>query len=211
MAQDPRLNDLLKWSIQNQDGPDGTPAANRTPLDPKLLEALFGGPSEAELMKAAMDLITSTDPEVTLEAKLTAFDNFEQLIENLDNANNIANLELWTPLLGCLAHENAELRKMAAWCVGTAVQNNIKSQEKLLAMNGIPKLIDMALNDAEDTAVRRKAIYALSSATRNYQAAMDSCTAELEKRGHKHGKIDSMNMDAVDTVMNSLKKIAGTS
>ncbi|CAI4210388.1 unnamed protein product [Parascedosporium putredinis] len=184
MAQDPRLSNLLKWSIQNQSAPDGTPPETRTPLDPSLLAALFGGPSEAELMKTAMEAITSEDPEVTLESKLVAFDNFEQLIENLDNANNIANL---------------------------AVQNNIKSQEKFLAMNGIPKIIDIILDDKEDTAVRRKAIYALSSATRNYQAAMDLCTGELEKRGYTHGTVDSMNMDAVDVVMNSLKEIAGTS
>ena len=212
MASDKRLNDLLKWSIQNQETPDGAaaPASERTPLDPKLLEALFGGPSEPELMKAAMEVITSSDPEVTLESKLTAFDNFEQLIENLDNANNLANLELWTPLLGCLEHNESEMRKMAAWCVGTAVQNNIKSQEKLLAMGGIPKLIDAVLSDEEDKTVRRKAIYALSSACRNYQPAMDVCTTELDKRGHSHGTIDSLDMDAVDVVMNALKSIAGT-
>lgn len=211
MAQDPRLSNLLKWSIQNQSAPDGTPPETRTPLDPSLLAALFGGPSEAELMKTAMEAITSEDPEVTLESKLVAFDNFEQLIENLDNANNIANLGLWTPLISCLGHGEADIRRMAAWCIGTAVQNNIKSQEKFLAMNGIPKIIDIILDDKEDTAVRRKAIYALSSATRNYQAAMDLCTGELEKRGYTHGTVDSMNMDAVDVVMNSLKEIAGTS
>jgi len=172
------------------------------------MAALFGGPSEADLMKAAMEVITSTDPEVTLETKLTAFDNFEQLIESLDNANNMTSLSLWEPLLSCLAHEVQELRRMAAWCVGTAVQNNVKSQERLLAHGGIPTLVEMAMNDGEDKAVRRKAVYALSSAVRNYQPAMDVCSTELRKRGKDHGNIDAEDMDVVDAVMNALKEEA---
>lgn len=203
---DKNLNKLLAWSLENQDGYEGP--KNQGQLDPELLKSLFGGPSEADLMKAAMENITSTDPEVTLESKLTAFDNFEQLIESIDNANNIANLSLWTPLLGCLAHEEAEIRRMAAWCVGTAVQNNAQSQEKLLAMGGIPTLVSMAVDDAEDKAVRKKAIYALSSASRNYQPAMDVCVEELGKKGHVHGKVTADDMDSVDTVMNPLKEAA---
>ena len=76
---DKNLNKLLAWSLENQDGYEGP--KNQGQLDPELLKSLFGGPSEADLMKAAMENITSTDPEVTLESKLTAFDNFEQLIE----------------------------------------------------------------------------------------------------------------------------------
>ncbi|TDZ22413.1 Hsp70 nucleotide exchange factor fes-1 [Colletotrichum sidae] len=216
---DKNLNELLKWSIQNQtpaqDG-DGTAAAAAAPtgpagntLSPEALAALFGGgPSDAELMKASMDTVTSTDPEITLESKLVAFDNFEQLIESLDNANNMAKLALWTPLLGCLAHEEQDIRRMAAWCVGTAVQNNEPSQERLLAMGdaGIPALVSLATGDGEDQAVRRKAVYALSSAVRNYQPAMDVLTADLAKKGvRESGKVDAVNMDEVDKVMDDLK------
>lgn len=201
---DPNLSKLLKWSIENQDDYSG-PKTERE-LDPKLLASLFGGPSEADLMKAAMECITSDDPEVTLESKLTAFDNFEQLIESIDNANNIANLSLWTPLLDCLAHDESEIRRMAAWCVGTAVQNNVKSQERLLAMGGIPTLVNMALDEQEDKGVRKKSVYALSSACRNYQPAMDLCTDHLAQKGRDHGKIDAEDMSAVDAVLNPIKE-----
>lgn len=80
-------------------------------------------------MKESMAAILS--PEITLSNKLVAFDNFEQLIESLDNANNMEPLGLWTPLVDLLGNEEAELRKMAAWCVGTAVQNNVQSQERV--------------------------------------------------------------------------------
>lgn len=38
---------------------------------------------------------------------------------------------MWTPLVGVLGDEEGELRLMAAWCVGTAVQNNEKAQERV--------------------------------------------------------------------------------
>jgi hsp70-interacting protein len=70
-----------------------------------------------------------------LEDRITAFDNFEQLIENLDNANNLEALNLWIPLIEQLENKEVELRRFAAWCIGTAVQNNIKTQEKVSLSN----------------------------------------------------------------------------
>jgi len=215
-----KLNELLKWSIEAQTNPDGTvveaPAEGNTTtttrrqLDPEVMAALFGGPSEAELMKAAMEVIHSSDPEVTLENKLIAFDNFEQLIESLDNANNLENLSLWTPLISLLEHEEEEIRRYAAWCIGTSVQNNAKTQERLLAMGGIPKLVQVATKKDESEANRRKAVYALSSAVRNYQPAMDAAAEHLAEAGHAllaggDKKVDAANMDAVDEIMDWLK------
>lgn len=71
----------------------------------------------------------------TLDNKEQAFDNLEQLIENLDNANNLENLKLWNPLIGQLSSPESSLRYMAAWVCGTAVQNNLKSQESVCYFN----------------------------------------------------------------------------
>ncbi|KAI1175452.1 nucleotide exchange factor Fes1-domain-containing protein [Nemania sp. FL0916] len=236
---DRNLNDLLRWSIENTaTGPDGTTdqAPPRSTLNPEALAALMGGPSDADLMRESMAAILSTDPQITLESKLTAFDNLEQLIESLDNANLLSKLGLWTPLLQCLAHDEDEIRLMAAWCVGTAVQNNEPSQERLVALGGVEMLVQMAVGKRlpppvststvdggqreegenaageETKSVRRKALYALSSAVRNYQPAMDVCTAELQRQGQDanvggDGKsVDATNMDAVDVVINGLKE-----
>lgn len=218
---DKNLNELLKWSIQASTAsgenttindataaaPSNGTAASTSQLDPELIAALLGGPSDAELMQQSMAAINS--PDVPVSEKLVAFDNFEQLIESLDNANNMSTLNLWTPLLDQLRNpDDSELRRYAAWCVGTAVQNNEKSQERLLAAGGLPRLVGVAVDGAEKEDVRRKAVYALSSACRNYQPAMDVVTAELEKKGAREegkGKVDATNMDAVDEVMNGLK------
>ncbi|KAI0398067.1 nucleotide exchange factor Fes1-domain-containing protein [Xylariaceae sp. FL0594] len=234
---DKNLNELLKWSIENSTRADDTTESTNAPrstLTPELMAALMGGPSDAELMVASMQAIQSDDPEISLSSKVTAFDNLEQLIESLDNANLLSKLGLWTPLLECLAHPEAEIRKMAAWCTGTAVQNNEPCQERLVAHGGVERLVRMTIGhrlppaaadsatkdggeeyDAgsgeETSEVRRKAIYALSSAVRNYQPAMDACAAELRRRGHTdlvgedHKSIDASNMDDVDAVISGLK------
>jgi len=210
---DPRLNELLKWSIEQSDATRNDPNAPppKTQLTPELMASLMGGPSDADLMRASMEIITSDNAEeVSLDDKLVAFDNFEQLIENLDNANNIANLSLWTPLLEQLKHDEREMRKMAAWCVGTAVQNNEKTQERLLAVGGVPMLVDLATKEDEPVDVRRKAVYALSSAVRNSQPAMDLFSEELTKKGHKTDKVDATSMEAVDEVVNGLREKIGT-
>lgn len=208
---DERMNKLLRWGIENS--PDGLemPAEDEKPksnLTPELIEAIMGGPSEADLMKASMEIITSPDEEVSLENKLIAFDNFEQLIESLDNANNMHNLKLWEPLLQQLQHKEADIRKMSAWCVGTAVQNNEKTQECLHAAGGVKPIVELAVAEAESEAVRRKAIYALSSAIRNYQPALDSAVEELATKGHAYEKVDAQDMDAVDTIINGLRNKA---
>ena len=103
---------------------------------------------------------------------------------------------------------------MAAWCVGTAVQNNVSSQERLLASNGIEKLVKVATGKEEGSATRRKACYAISSAVRNYQPAMDVLVKALgEVEGWKgseeiQGDIDATDMDAVDVVIGRLREEA---
>lgn len=203
---DPGLNSLLQWGIQNSEGnqqtqSDGVPPP-RNLLNEQALRSLMGGPSDADLMKEAMHVIRN--PESTPESKMTAFDNFEQLIESLDNANNLEPLALWTPLIELLSSPEADLRRMAAWCVGTAVQNNLKSQERFLAMNGIPILCRVAHEDP-DKAVRRKAVYALSSEVRNYQPAMDEASKCLPKDITGPDHVSAEDMDLLDAIMTKLR------
>ncbi|KAK3169551.1 hypothetical protein OEA41_008935 [Lepraria neglecta] len=209
---DPGMNQLLKWSIENSASasadPTSTtdPKAERSsgrPINADALNSLFGGPSDADLMKQSMAAILSL--EITLENKLIAFDNFEQLIENLDNANNMENLGLWQPLVGLLGSDEAQLRMYAAWCVGTAVQNNEKSQSSLLAGDAIPTLVKLSTEDSDEQ-VRRKAIYALSSEVRNYQPGLDKAVKALPKGFAPEGAIDAADMEAVDRVIGQLRE-----
>ncbi|KAJ6134241.1 Hsp70 nucleotide exchange factor fes1 [Penicillium sp. IBT 18751x] len=207
---DPSMNKLLKWSVtnsqqQNEDGTATAPNPTDQPrgnLTPDMINALFGGPTEADLMKAAMEVLHSDESD--LENKLIAFDNFEQLIEGIDNANNLEPLGLWTPLVQLLKHEEPDLRRYAAWCIGTAVQNNEKAQDKLVVLNAIPTLANMAISDPNALA-RKKSIYALSSAVRNYQPALNELVKALPE-GYSAEKVDSGDMEAVDAIMEKLRE-----
>jgi len=204
-GMDPGLNELLKWSVENSEaGRDpNKPATEPKGLSADAIRSLMGGPSDADLMKEAMAIIVSE--ETTEDSKMTAFDNLEQLIENLDNANNLEPLGLWTPLLGQLDSPAADMRKMAAWCIGTAVQNNVKSQERLLAMNGIPKLCNVAVKD-ENQQVRRKAVYALSSSVRNYQPSMNEAVKNLPSSMVGPDQVSATDMDVIDAIMAKLRE-----
>ncbi|CAG8929270.1 unnamed protein product [Penicillium salamii] len=205
---DPEMNKLLKWSVTNSqasagaDGEGSAPNATEAAktMTPEMLSRLFGGPSDADLMRAAIEVVN--DPETDLENKLIAFDNFEQLIEGIDNANNLEPMGLWTPLVQLLKHEETEIRRYAAWAIGTAVQNNPKAQDKLVLLNSIPDLVTLATTDANQ-ATRKKAVYALSSAVRNYQPAMNELNKSLPE-GYPT-ETDAGDMDAVDAVMDKLR------
>ncbi|KAI9793344.1 MAG: hsp70 nucleotide exchange factor fes1 [Peltula sp. TS41687] len=209
---DPRMNELLKWGIQNSDSNNNnntqaTPT-HHAPPDTEALSALFGGPSEADLMKEAMSAITSSN--TPLADKLIAFDNFEQLVENMDNANNMTPLQLWEPLIDQMQSDEAELRRMAAWCLGTAVQNNIRAQEHILGLGALPHLVALALDD-EDEKVRRKALYALSSAVRNCQPALNAMmeSLPLDMRDSSGEVIpDATDMDKVNDLVGRLRERA---
>ncbi|KAI9697975.1 MAG: hsp70 nucleotide exchange factor fes1 [Candelina mexicana] len=209
---DANMNQLLKWSIENSEATRNDPTAVTDPkaerpsgrgINAEALASLMGGPSDADLMREAMAAILSTD--ISLHNKLVAFDNFEQLIETIDNANNMESLGLWTPLVQQLESEEAELRKMAAWCVGTAVQNNVKAQDRLVVLGAIPTLVKLAVHDPSQ-AVRRKAIYALSSEVRNFQLGLDKVLAALPEELGDTKKLDAGDMDGIDEIMEKLRE-----
>jgi hsp70-interacting protein len=208
---DPGLSELLKWSVEHSTTSqnEGTASENvEAPrgLSAQALQTLLGGPSDADLMRAAMSTITSSDPEITLPAKVVAFDNFEQLLENIDNANNLGPLDLWDPLIKQLDNDEAELRKMAAWCIGTAVQNNKPAQERLVVLGALPRLTNLTLTD-EDAEVRKKSVRAISSAVRNYQAGLDEVLKLLTPEIKGDGKLDAGDMDQMDGLMTSLREV----
>ncbi|KAF2443601.1 Fes1-domain-containing protein [Karstenula rhodostoma CBS 690.94] len=204
----PKFNDLLKWGIENSEASRNDPNAPKNPntqLDPQTLQEILSGmsgPSDAEMMKYKMDVIQH--PDATLEQKVIAFEDFEMMIQGIDNANNIESLKLWAPLIEQLGHEEAELRKYAAWCAGTAVENNVKAQERLLLLGALPTLVKLATEDTNE-AVRKKAVRALSCATRNYQPALDAVVDSVPSTFKPEKELDAGDMDSVDILIDKLR------
>ncbi|KAF9582510.1 hsp70 nucleotide exchange factor fes1 [Lunasporangiospora selenospora] len=164
------LNELLKWSIINQAtekedaSAEGATAKPLEKLDPSIIDAILGK-SEAQQMVDAMTVIKS--PNATEEQKEIAWEDFEMLVEQIDNASNVENMKLWAPILEELKNENPKFREQAAWVCGTTTNNNPKAQA---AENGLTPVIEL-LSDPVPF-VRAKAIYALNGAIKHYDPAL---------------------------------------
>ena len=212
MANNPSLNQLLQWSIEHSDSSRNDPTTQPTDqqrdpsrgLNQEMIAQLMGGPSDADRVRDAMTAIVAPVDQVDLENKLIAWDNLEQLIEQIDNANNMEPMGLWAPLIQQLESEFPECRSMAAWCCSTAVQNNVKSQERLRALGGVAKLANQAVTDVDKQA-RKKAVNALSSQVRNYQPALDELENALSDDVWKRRGLDAGDMDAVDELIQTLR------
>ncbi|KAG0219245.1 armadillo-type protein [Mortierella sp. GBAus27b] len=174
MSQQQKLNQLLQWSIINQATEKEDASAQPGPkkpieqLDPELIDAILGK-SDSELMIDAMRIIRA--PQSTDEQKEIAWEDFETLIQQIDNAANIENMKLWPPILEELKNTNPKFREQALWVCGTATQNNPKAQAAFLKEKGLQAVIEL-LSDPE-TFVRAKAIYALSGAVKHFEPALE--------------------------------------
>ncbi|KAF9079956.1 hsp70 nucleotide exchange factor fes1 [Mortierella sp. AD031] len=173
MAEQKSLNELLKWSIINQatEKEDASPSnATVKPLqklDPGLIDAILGK-SESQMMLEALQVIKN--PHSSNDEKDLAWEDFEMLIQQIDNASNIENMKMWPPIIEELKNTNPKFREQAAWVCGTATQNNPKAQAAFLKEKGLQPVIDL-LSDPESY-VRAKAIYALSGAIKHFEPAL---------------------------------------
>lgn len=128
----PDLQAALKWGIENSSVSATAETAPRTQLTAESVAALFaGGHRKSDLDYMEDNMKVMQNAEVDMENRKIACDNFEQLIEHLDNANNLESRGLWQKLIALLDDKEADIRGWAAWLCSTAVQNNIRTQERV--------------------------------------------------------------------------------
>ncbi|KAH9064370.1 nucleotide exchange factors-like protein [Lactarius vividus] len=172
------MQSLLRWGIENSSSnADGSAAPSvsaerMAELDPGVIDAILGRP-DSELMKEA--LAKAQDTSLDEDARLTALDDLEMLVENIDNANDLGTLGMWGPLQGLLGSPSDDVRVQALWVIGTAVQNNPSAQRAYLALEPFPTLVDLLSPSSRAPAqLRSKAIYALSGLLKHHAAALAS-------------------------------------
>lgn len=162
------MESLLRWGLANSNPEDLQQAQNapRQPLDPGIIDAILGKP-DAVLMKEALEI--ALDDSKNEDDRVVALDNFEMLIESLDNANDLTKLNMWTPLLSLLSSQSDAIVLNTLWILGTAVQNNPKAQSDFLARDPLPLLLSALKSPSPD--VRSKALYALSGSLKHSEPA----------------------------------------
>ena len=90
------MQSLLRWSIENSDpnalqastsqqNADASTDPNKK-LDPAIIDMILGKP-DAELMKDALTI--AVDESRDEDERMQALDDFEMLVEQIDNANSM--------------------------------------------------------------------------------------------------------------------------
>jgi hsp70-interacting protein len=137
MARPFTSGELLGWGTAN--ATESIPENIERP-DPKWLDIILGK-EDAVLIKEALAALSSP---ISLDEKLIAFDNLQQLVESLDNANDMRPLGGYKVLFELCRDEADEIRMNAFWTLGIIVQNNEKTQldfenagGMLLALEGL--------------------------------------------------------------------------
>jgi hypothetical protein len=172
------MQSLLRWSIENSttsttgsgDVTASPQATRRTDLDPGIIDAILGRP-DSELMKEA--LAKAQNASLDEDARLTALDDLEMLVENIDNANDLEKLGMWEPLQDLVASSPEDMKVQALWVIGTAVQNNPAAQKAYLAIDPLATILSYLSPLAQSSKqLRSKAIYTLSGLLKHNAAAI---------------------------------------
>ncbi|CAG8477764.1 14313_t:CDS:10 [Acaulospora morrowiae] len=170
-----KMDKLFQWSVENSESSNETPQTLNN-LDPEIIDHILGK-SDAVRMKEIVEIVL--DPKETVDSKENALDDLEMLVEQIDNANDIENMNLWPKILSFLSLPEASLRKHAIWVCGTAVQNNIRAQKAFTDKGGLKILMDILKDSHQDDEVRSKALYAISGTIKHNAPAL----AQFEKDG----------------------------
>ncbi|KAF8346515.1 adenyl-nucleotide exchange factor [Amanita rubescens] len=171
------MQSLLTWSIQNSTQGQQGPSVDQQKLDPEIIDMILGRP-DSQLMKESLAI--ALDENRSEDDRIDALDQFEMLIEQIDNANNLQKLQLWEPLQSLLISDNSspEIKTAVLWIIGTALQNNPAAQDDYMQYHPLPALLNFLTPAARSTLkTRSKAMYALSGLLKHNAPAVDALSS----------------------------------
>ncbi|KAI0799606.1 nucleotide exchange factor Fes1-domain-containing protein [Irpex lacteus] len=168
------MESLLRWSIENSTPAEpgaSQPPQPRKDLDPAIIDMILGKP-DAERMKEMLAI--AVDDTKSEDERLDALDEFEMLIESIDNANDLVKLKMWEPLQNLLTAPSSsdEIKTNVLWIIGTAVQNNPSAQNAYLALSPLRTVLSFLEPSVRSAKLRSKAVYALSGTLKHSSAAV---------------------------------------
>lgn len=164
------MESILKWSLENTPADAPRPTAERMKeLDPEIIDMILGK-SDAVVMKEK--LATAQDESREEDERIEALDDFEMLVEQIDNANNLENLKMWEPLIELMHSSVDGVRRHAVWIAGTAVQNNTTAQKEFLKRDPLPYLLSLLSSGATPGGTRSKVLYCLSGTLKHNVGAV---------------------------------------
>ncbi|XP_011004315.1 PREDICTED: hsp70 nucleotide exchange factor FES1 [Populus euphratica] len=179
------LEGMLHWAIGHSDPTKLKESAEdvhrlsaselqKRQLELKELTEKMKMPSDAELMHMAIDDLNNSSS--SSEDRQRALQELLILVEPLDNANDLNKLGGLAIVIQELDHPDQDIRRLSAWVLGKACQNNALVQKQILELGALSKLIKMVKSSSIEEAI--KALYAVSTLIRNNLAGQESFYAE---------------------------------
>ncbi|XP_044462772.1 hsp70 nucleotide exchange factor FES1-like isoform X2 [Mangifera indica] len=179
------LDGMLQWAIGHSDPAKLKETAQdvqrlspselkKRQMELKELMEKLKIPSDAQLMQIAIDDLNNSS--LSLEDHHRALEELLILVEPIDNANDLSKLGGFAVLIRELNHPNMDIRKISAWILGKASQNNPFVQKQVLDLGALSKLMKMVKSSFVEEAV--KALYAVSALIRNNVAGQELFYAE---------------------------------
>ncbi|KAF8099775.1 hypothetical protein N665_0237s0029 [Sinapis alba] len=174
------LDGMLHWAIGHSDPATLKEAAKdaekmsmdelqKRQVELKELVEKLNMPSDGKLMQIAVsDLVNAS---LSLEDRHRALQELLILVEPIDNANDLSKSGGIKVVAGELNHSDSDVRKLAAWVLGKASQNNPFVQAQVLELGALTTLINMVNSTSTEEAV--KALFAVSALIRNNIAGHD--------------------------------------
>ncbi|GAB2273438.1 hypothetical protein Dimus_008231 [Dionaea muscipula] len=167
------LDGILQWAIGHSDPAKLKETAQNVRLSPdelkkrrvelkEMMEELKM-PSDAELMKIAIDDLNNSSHSFSDHVR--ALEELLILVEPIDNANDLNKLGGLVAVIRELDSMESEIRKLSAWVLGKASQNNPVVQRQVLELGALPKLMKIVKSNFVEEAT--KAMYAVSALIRN--------------------------------------------
>ncbi|XVF14646.1 hypothetical protein REPUB_Repub09cG0079400 [Reevesia pubescens] len=174
------LDGMLQWAIGHSDSAKLKQTAQdiqrlspsdlkQRQLEIKKLMEKLKMPSDAQLMQIALDDLNNSS--LSLEDRHRALQELLILVEPIDNANDMCKLGGLVVIIRELNHPDPEIRKISAWILGKASQNNPFVQKQVLELGALAKLMKMVKSSSSDEAT--KAFYAVSALIRNNVAGQE--------------------------------------
>ncbi|XP_022774788.1 hsp70 nucleotide exchange factor FES1 isoform X2 [Durio zibethinus] len=168
------LDGMLQWAIGHSDSAKLKETAqdvqrlspselNQRQLEIKELVEKLKMPSDAQLMQIALDDLNNSS--LSIEDRHHALQELLILVEPIDNANDFCKLGGLAVIIRELNHPDPDIRKISAWILGKASQNNPYVQKQVLELGALAKLMEMVNSSSADEAT--KAFYAVSALIRN--------------------------------------------
>jgi len=118
---------------------------------------------DIEIITAHVEMLNSTD--ATLAEKEHALDELEYYVHQIDNARDLDSIGGLFLVIKLMNSTEPSLASRATYVLGSATQSNPKVQQAALKLRALPLLLRL-LSKHEPMAVRKKAMYALSSLIR---------------------------------------------